>query len=198
VLYPWCSDFCSVESTYGVLHGLFVFWVFIFLFSFSKYHFLAEFHFHVVNKKIQQSRAWWRTPLIPALGRQRQADFWVRGQPGLQSEFQDSQGYTEKPCLEKQKTKTKTKTKTKKRPVASIIPMGETERILFKIRAKQRYLFSTTYMYVCIYVCIYIYIYVYTYIHIYMHVICVYMWICYVDMCCMFCLFCFLRQRFFV
>jgi hypothetical protein len=42
-------------------------------------------------------------PLIPALGRQRQADFWVRGQPGLQSEFQDSQGYTEKTCLEKQK-----------------------------------------------------------------------------------------------
>jgi hypothetical protein len=35
------------------------------------------------------------TPLIPALRRQRQADFWVRGQPGLQSEFQDSQGYTE-------------------------------------------------------------------------------------------------------
>jgi hypothetical protein len=34
------------------------------------------------------SRAWWHTPLIPALGRLRQADFWVRGQPGLQSEFQ--------------------------------------------------------------------------------------------------------------
>jgi hypothetical protein len=46
---------------------------------------------------------WWRTPLIPSLRRQRQADFWVRGQPGLQSEFQDSQDYTEKPCLEKQK-----------------------------------------------------------------------------------------------
>jgi hypothetical protein len=42
-------------------------------------------------------------PLIPALERQRQADFWVRGQPGLQSEFQDSQGYTEKPCLKKNK-----------------------------------------------------------------------------------------------
>jgi hypothetical protein len=62
-----------------------------------------------VNKmfKICSSRAWWRTPLIPALGRQRQADFWVWGQPGLQSECQDSQGYTEKPCLEKQKQKQK-------------------------------------------------------------------------------------------
>jgi hypothetical protein len=35
--------------------------------------------------------------------RQRQANFRVRDQPGLQSEFQDSQGYTEKPCLEKTK-----------------------------------------------------------------------------------------------
>jgi hypothetical protein len=34
-------------------------------------------------------------------------------QPGLQSEFQDSQGYTEKPCLEKPETKqNKTKTPT--------------------------------------------------------------------------------------
>jgi hypothetical protein len=44
-------------------------------------------------------------PLIPALGRQKQVAFWVRGQPGLQSELQDTQGYTEKPCLEKNKTK---------------------------------------------------------------------------------------------
>jgi hypothetical protein len=35
------------------------------------------------------------------------AFLWVRGQPGLQSEFQDSQGYTEKPCFEKTKTKNK-------------------------------------------------------------------------------------------
>jgi hypothetical protein len=31
--------------------------------------------------------------------------FLVRDQPGLQSEFQDSQGYTEKPCLKKEKKK---------------------------------------------------------------------------------------------
>jgi hypothetical protein len=40
---------------------------------------------------------WWLMPVIPALGSQRQADFRVRGQPGLQSKFQDSQDYTEKP-----------------------------------------------------------------------------------------------------
>jgi hypothetical protein len=44
----------------------------------------------------------------PSTRRQRQADFWVQGQPGLQSEFQDSQGYTEKPCLEKPKTNKQT------------------------------------------------------------------------------------------
>jgi hypothetical protein len=55
-------------------------------------------------------------PLIPALRRQSQVEFRVRGQPSLQSEFQDSQGYTEKPSLEKpQKLKTKqNKTKQKK------------------------------------------------------------------------------------
>jgi hypothetical protein len=59
-------------------------------------------------------------PLIPGLVRQRQADFWVWGQPGLQSEFWDSQGYIEKPCLgktnkknKKQKTKNKKQTKNK-------------------------------------------------------------------------------------
>jgi hypothetical protein len=59
--------------------------------------------FSLKFKNWDWSRAWWRTPLIPALGRQRQANFWVSGQPALQSEFQDSQGYTEKPCLGKNK-----------------------------------------------------------------------------------------------
>jgi hypothetical protein len=53
-------------------------------------------------------------PLVPALGRQRQVDFQVRGQPGLQSEFQDSQGYTEKPGLKKQKQKQKQNKTNKK------------------------------------------------------------------------------------
>ena len=46
----------------------------------------------------------------------RQADFWVQGQPGLQSEFQDSQGYTGRYFPEKQtnkQTKKNKKTKTK-------------------------------------------------------------------------------------
>jgi hypothetical protein len=65
---------------------------------------------------MQLSWAWWRMPLIPALGRQRQVEFWVGGQPGLQSEFQDSQGYTEKFCLEKTKTKTNKQTKNPNKP----------------------------------------------------------------------------------
>ena len=56
-------------------------------------------------RKHKKARQWWRTPLIPAFGKRGQADFWVWGQPGLQSEFQDSHGYTEKPCLGKTKPK---------------------------------------------------------------------------------------------
>jgi hypothetical protein len=39
-----------------------------------------------VFKNASFARQWWRMLLIPALGRQRQADFWVQGQPGLHSE----------------------------------------------------------------------------------------------------------------
>lgn len=38
----------------------------------------------------------WHTPLTPALETQRQVDLcWVWGQPGVYSEFRDSQGYVE-------------------------------------------------------------------------------------------------------
>jgi hypothetical protein len=67
--------------------------------------------------------------LIPALGRQRQVNFWVRGQPGLQSEFQDSKDYTEKPCLEKQQQqKTKQTNKQTNNP-----PKNKQKRELFGI-----------------------------------------------------------------
>jgi hypothetical protein len=42
-------------------------------------------------KRPNQSRAWWHTPLIPALGRQRQVNFEASLVYGLQCEFQDSQ-----------------------------------------------------------------------------------------------------------
>ena len=64
-------------------------------------HFLAK---TLVSKNPPFDRWWqwrWRTPLIPALERQRQRDFGVWGHPGLQSEFQYSQGYPEKHCLKK-------------------------------------------------------------------------------------------------
>jgi hypothetical protein len=76
------------------------------------------------------SRAWWRTSLIPALGRQWQADVWVRGQPGLQSEFQDSQDYTEKPCLKKTKTKTKQNNNNNQKKLGSIYLVTENIFIL--------------------------------------------------------------------
>jgi hypothetical protein len=59
-------------------------------------HFMVSVHV----QEEEPSQVQWHMPLTPALGRQRQADFWVQGQPGLQSEFQGSQDYTEKPCLE--------------------------------------------------------------------------------------------------
>jgi hypothetical protein len=48
---------------------------------------------HALNPRTQEAEA---------------GGFLSSSQPGLQNEFQDRQGYTEKPCLEKQKKKTTT------------------------------------------------------------------------------------------
>jgi hypothetical protein len=108
----------GVESSAGVVSG-----VCRFLFCDSWILFNIEGHVFFRVKGWRQVGSagelnvyldwWWRTPSILALGRQRQADFWVPGQPGLQSEFQDSQGYTEKPCLKKTKQNIKTTNKQK-------------------------------------------------------------------------------------
>jgi hypothetical protein len=79
------------------------------------YKILESLLYLKTKTKTVEAGQWWWTPLIPALRKQRQADFCIRGQPGLQSEFQDSQGYTEKPCLKKTKqNKTKKQSKTNK------------------------------------------------------------------------------------
>jgi hypothetical protein len=54
----------------------------------------------LITKTIQASS------VILAFQRQRQADLWVWGQPGLENGFQDNQSYTKNPCLkENQKGK---------------------------------------------------------------------------------------------
>ena len=52
-------------------------------------------------KRREKTGQWWRMPLIPALGRQRQVDLReFEASLVYTSEFQDSHGsYTEKPCL---------------------------------------------------------------------------------------------------
>ena len=53
-------------------------------------------------KSERRAGQWWCRPLIPELGRQRQADLYeFKASLGLQNEFQDSQScYIEKFCLE--------------------------------------------------------------------------------------------------
>ena len=41
--------------------------------------------------------------------------FWVEGQPGLESEFQDSQGYTERSCFNKTNKQNNNNNKKKQR-----------------------------------------------------------------------------------
>jgi hypothetical protein len=77
-------------------------------------HLLEKFIF--LEIKNNKSGRWWCTPLIQALGRQIQADFWAWGQPGLKSEFQDSQGYTENPVSKKKTRKQNNNNKNQNQP----------------------------------------------------------------------------------
>ena len=49
---------------------------------------------------------WWRTPLIPALCSQRQADFSVQGQPGLQVSSRPARATQRNPVSKKQNKQT--------------------------------------------------------------------------------------------
>jgi hypothetical protein len=60
--------------------------------------------FEGIKGLAMSTRQWWLTPLIQhSGGRGRGRGRWVRGQPGQQSEFQDSQDYTKKPHLKHNK-----------------------------------------------------------------------------------------------
>ena len=48
------------------------------------------------------SWAWWRMPLVPTLGKQKQVDLCeLEASLVYKSKFQDRQSYTENPCLKK-------------------------------------------------------------------------------------------------
>ena len=72
---------------------------------------------------------WWCTPLFPALGRQRQEDFWVRGHPSLQSEFQDSQGGLHRETLSRKTKPNQTKPNQKHAINVSFFLSSQTLRL---------------------------------------------------------------------
>jgi hypothetical protein len=65
------------------------------------------------------SWVWWRTPLIPALGRQRQADFWVWGQPVYKVSSRTARAIQRNP-VSKNKQTNKTKQQQKLLVLASM------------------------------------------------------------------------------
>jgi hypothetical protein len=83
----------------------------IYIYIIAKHETLTHFDFFFKNFAFKPGVV--AHAFNPALGKQRQANFWVRGQPDLQSEFQYSQGCTEKPCLEN-----KNKNKQKQNPLS--------------------------------------------------------------------------------
>jgi hypothetical protein len=89
-------DNCGVELLQNIIT----------LFTIFKTPFFSEL------KQANKKGYWGHTPLIPA-------NIWVQSQPGLQSKFQDSQGYTEKTCLERNTTNKQTKNHSSSRIVLS-------------------------------------------------------------------------------
>jgi hypothetical protein len=77
------------------------------------------------NKQKNKKTTVGQASLIPALKRQRQVDLCeFKASSGIQSEFQDSQGYTEKPCLRTNKqTNKQTNTKPKSQQQNNLPPL---------------------------------------------------------------------------
>jgi hypothetical protein len=124
------------------------------------------------------ARYWWCTVLIPGLGRQRKADLLSSTPTCLQSEFQDSQSYTEKPWHKNKQTNQKTN--TKERHILNVfshfwmlicVLMHKTTYIYTYVLCKWIYVhtyvcvYMRVYMYIYECVCVYIYIYIYIYIY---------------------------------
>lgn len=86
------------------------------------------------------ARQWWHTLSIPPFRRQRPVDLWVQVQFGLHSEFQDWQGYAEKPCLEETK-QNKTLKQTKLQKIMGFIMPFSYEYIMHCGHNHTQYLF---------------------------------------------------------
>jgi hypothetical protein len=72
----------------------------------------------VVKHLLNNKKAWVSQAVVvhafnPSTWEAEAGEFLSRGQPGLHSEFQDSQGYAEKPCLNKTKQNKTKQNKTK-------------------------------------------------------------------------------------
>ena len=101
---PWeifvrCIQFCQVK-TYMANYSVQL--------KCSTCYIINKIDFTGIFNRIsfKSGQVWW---LMPLFSSQRQGNLWVRGQPGLQNKFQDSQSHIVRPCLEKTKNQHKTK-----------------------------------------------------------------------------------------